>query len=382
MRKYKILFLLLIFPFLLSGCWDYDDIDKRSIVISIGVDKIYDKIQFATELAKLYARDGGDGKAAISDIHLDMAEGENFEKTRDEFEAKRPYGTFLGATRVVVFGENYAKEGIEPYLNRINETYDYRKTVLAVVCRGNPYEIFQTNIKNDISAGFLIEHIINSLFKTGNIMYTRVGDMISDLQFKDIGFAMPYFGVEDNSLECIGAAIMKDAKLIDVLYRKKDHDLFKGLIFLVGKPTIYTEETTIHKDDKNTISFISNLKNRKISIEMSDNKQVIINIDLNFDLKLQYQYYNEIINNDDIKNFEIDIARDIKSQVRKILNKSQKEYQCDIFDFARYAKAQNPNEYKNINWLKKYPNAKININVVTNIVNKNLKDINALSKGR
>lgn len=381
MRKYKILFLVLLFPILLSGCWDYDDIDKRSIVIATGVDKQDNKIQFSTELARLSAKDSGEGKATISDIHLDVAEGENLEKTREEFESKRPYGTFLGATRVVVFGENYAKEGIEPYLNRINETYDYRKTVLGVICRGNPYEMFQTDVKNDMSAGFLIEHIIDSLAKTGNIMYTRVGDMISDVEFKDIGFTMPYCGIEDNALECLGAAIMKNSKLIDVIYRNKDKELFKGLIYLTGETPIYTQETTTHKYDKNVISFLSNLKTRKINTEII-NSQVIININLKFNLELEYQYYNEIINNQDIKKFETVISKDIEEKIRGILDKSQKEYKCDIFDFARYAKAQNPNEYKKINWAKEYPKAKIHVNAVTNIINKNLKDIDVINKDR
>jgi spore germination protein KC len=47
-KKFKDIMFILFLALLLSGCWDYKDVDKRSILLSNGVDEINGKIQYTS----------------------------------------------------------------------------------------------------------------------------------------------------------------------------------------------------------------------------------------------------------------------------------------------------------------------------------------------
>ncbi|WP_392485976.1 Ger(x)C family spore germination protein [Haloimpatiens sp. FM7315] len=371
-KKIKIIIIIFIFSFTLCGCWDYQDIDKRSIVISLGVDRVKDQIEFSTEVAKLADKSG-----ESNEVYTDVSKGSNFEEARRDFNAKRPYSTFLGATRIVVFGQEYAKEGIEPYLNRINRIYDYRKTLLGVVSKDTPIKLFKKKAKNDLSIGFLLEHSINSLSGEGIAIYTDIGDMMSDISFGDIGYMLPYVGVEDDSVKYLGIAIMKDSKLIAVV----DKNDTAGILYLSGKNPKLMEVITDELGENNSISFKTRIRKKKINTYYENNK-VSINIDLELDAELQYLYYIMRITPSESEKLEKLVSNQVERQIFTIVKKTQEDYKCDIFGFAKYFKSQHFKEYKNINWQKEYPNIEINVDVKTKIVNKNLQDLNVKEKYR
>lgn len=374
-NKYLIIWILII-PVFLTGCWDYNDVSDRSLVVSVGVDLIGDKIELSNEVAKLSPKIGqSGGEAKISNVYTDLSYGENFEESRLDFDVRRPYKTFLGATRVVIFGSNYAKQGIDPYLNRINKIYDYRKTLLAVISREPVVEIFNVNVQNDISAGFLIENNINYLSKEGKALYTEIGQMLSNIAMGDVGYVVPYVGIEHGNLKYLGIAVMKESKLIGVI-DIKDTD---GLLYILSTKPKLVENIKSPKNKENRISFSTAVKHKSIKTDYKDGK-VNINIDLDLKAKLRYQYLNETITKKDVKNLEDMLSKKIKNDIVNIAKKTQKDYKCDIWGFAKYFRADNPKVYEEIDWMKEYPKANITVNVNTVIVNQNFTKYEAKSK--
>ncbi|MCY6484082.1 Ger(x)C family spore germination protein [Clostridium aestuarii] len=375
-RYHKLLIILILFSVFLTGCWDYLDIDKRSIVISIGVDKVKDNIEFSGEVAKLLPEMGERGGSPQgTNVYTDLSYGKTFEEARIDFNRRRPHPTFLGATRVVVFGSNLAQEGIEPYLNRINKTYDYRKTLLAVVSREPPNQIFATSIENDLSVGFLIENTVNFLAKNGSALYKTIGEMLSDIALNEVGYVLPYIGIDKRDIKYLGLAVMKDSKLVGTI-DIKDSD---GLLYLLAKNPLLTEVMTSPKNEENKISFKTSIKNRKIKTKYV-NKKIVINISLDLNARLRYQYFIEPISSGDIKQLETMISNKVKKDIENILERTQEDYECDILGFARYFRADNSTVYKQIKWSEEYPKAEINVSVNTKIINQNLSDPNAEKK--
>lgn len=374
-KKYNRIGIVLILSIclLLTGCWDYRDVDKRSIVIFVGVDRVKKNIEFSSELARIIPDAGGKGqKAQLTNVYKDISYGKNFEEARIDFNSRRPNPTFLGATRVVVFGQNFAKESIEPYLNRINKMYDYRKTLLAVVSREPPSELFKTKVENDISVGFLIENNINFLAKKGSALYTTIGRMLSDIALGEVGYVLPYVGVDKDQIKYLGLAVMKDSKLVDVI-NVKDTD---GLLYLLSENPRLMEDTPSPKNLENTFSFRTTIKNRKIKTRYIDKKPVI-DIYLELNGELQYQYFMEPISDAEINEVENMISEKVKNDIINIIKKSQEDYKCDIFDFAKYFRADNPKIYEEIKWSQEYLDADVNVVVKSKIINKNLSDPNA-----
>lgn len=374
-KNLKIITFLVIGMVALTGCWDYRDINKRSIVITVGVDRIGGEVEFATEVARLLGQSGAEAKAKEEDVYKDFSYGDNFELTRVDYDSRRPYPTFLSATRVVIFGNTYAREGIEPYINRINQTYDYRKNILTVVSREPAAELVKIPIEKDISVGFFIDNMMHFLDKKGTSLYPTVGEILSDIALGDVGYLLPYIGISQESIKYLGFAVMKDSKMIDTI-DVSDSD---GILYLLSDNPSFTEIIQLKRQKDNKYSFLVKIKDRKITTDYKNGKPVI-NIDLELKEHLQYLYYVEPISDSDMKLLENRISEVVKKYITEAVERSQKKNKCDIFGFARYFRADYPKIYKEMDWEEEYPKIDVNINVKSRIINTNLADPNAKHK--
>ncbi len=368
----KILCLLLCIPIILTtGCWDSKDINEKSIAIAIGVDYVDNLLEFSGEIVKLTSTKEGDGKSEASGVYSLNGSGKTFEEARFNYNSSIPFDSFLGATRVVILGENYAKQGIEAYLNRIDSLYDYRKTLLPAISREPVKELFNTKTDKDISVGFLVDNILNHLREDGQAICPNIGDLLSDIAFNSIGYVIPYVGKEFDEIKYLGLGVFKDSILIDIINIKDT----KPLIYVLANNPKIIELISDSMDDENNYSFRVTINKRNI-VTAYENDTVVININIDLDAELRYQYYINQITQDMIKNFEEELSLKISNDIFDMVKKAQKEFRCDIFKFGKKFKSQHYKLSKEMDWEDAFLTAKINVNVKTKIINKNLKSAN------
>lgn len=380
------LLLTIIWVILLASCWDYRDINKRSIVLSVGLDLVDDKIELSGEVAKLVTspKEGGN-KPQGTDIYKVLAYGNTFEEARMNYDSANPYPVFVSAIRVVVFGQDFAKMSIEPYINRIDKLPDYRKSLPIVISQVSPKKLFDKGTEKETSVGFVIEDILFHFKQRGEGLYTTLGDVVSSIEMENVGYLLPYIGIESDSIKYLGLAVMKNSKMIDVLYLKD----IGGIIYLLSPNPTLTELITFddeendeekdNKFSKNVYSIEAKVNRRKITTDYK-NEKVSINIDLNINATLRYQYYKKDISDELVRSLETKTSEKIKSQITKSILSSQRDYECDIFGFAHYFRGSHPKIYKQLNWPEAYANADININVNTKITSFNLINPNYKKK--
>lgn len=95
LNKTFIILLILSIPFTLTGCWDYLDIEQRNIIISVGIDKSYNKLEFSSEIASFVSSmSQRSDRAELGTIHTDISYADTFEEIRLNGDRKRPYPTF------------------------------------------------------------------------------------------------------------------------------------------------------------------------------------------------------------------------------------------------------------------------------------------------
>ncbi len=146
MKKLTKLFILFLIPLLLCSCWDYTDINKKAVVLSVGVDydTTTDNYIFSGEAANFSPPSAQQAvkrkKLIYLIIHHKVPLLKMLSYNNDN---SVPMPMFLGGTTVVIFGKSLAEKSIEPYLNRIDGIIDYRKTLLAVVSKESPEELFK-----------------------------------------------------------------------------------------------------------------------------------------------------------------------------------------------------------------------------------------------
>lgn len=369
-RQFKLVSILIISS-LLTGCWDYKDINERNITLTVGVDEVDDMKQFTCEIAKFSQVENKKMKGSKNkNDYTVVSIGRSFEEAKKKYDSKHPLQDFSGAIRVIVFGRNYAEKGIESYINRVNNLRELRKSLPIVISREAPEELLQREVVNDITVGYAIEDTIRQLYKNGKSIYKTAQEIQEDIQNKEIGYVIPYIGMENETIDFLGLAVMStDNKMIEVINR----DDCNGFLYLLPKKATSTKAIYKIGEGDTIYSVRTILQKRKIKTSYVD-KRINIDIDLKLSYHLQYQYYTKTLNESIVKELEDEINKEVKKEVLYAINRSQKELKVDIFNFSRYFKADNPKAYKEINWKEEYPNANINVNVKTKI-----KDINLMN---
>ncbi len=371
--RYKCIAFIFLLPLLLTGCWDYKDVNKRDIIISIGVDDKNGNVEFTGESAKLMATSSQQkGMSQTMSAYAYRSLGKHFEESRADYDTKFPGPYFAGATRCVVFSRKYAKKGIESYINRLSNIVGFRNSVLVTISKQRPKNLFSKKVENDICIGYAIEDTIRYLDANGEALYKTVQEINSDINFKSIGYFLPYVTVDNNTIKYLGLAAMKNSKLVGIVKSKNS----TGFLFILSKKPTIIGAIADARHKKNLFSAKTTLEKRSIKTSYLG-ENIHIYIDLKLKSQIQYSYNIEPLSEQDIKKTEITIASKIKEDILSAANLSKNKFKSDVFGFGRYFNADNPQIYKKIDWNKKYPKAVFHINVGTTIVNTNLLDFNA-----
>lgn len=369
----KIISAILFLPLILTGCWNYKDINVRSINLCIGVDDKDGEIEYGGEFAKLNTNEIEKGQAELTDVYNFKSSGDSFEVTRMTYDNRTTGLDFSGALRAVVFTKKYAQNiGIESYMNRLNYVNQFRNSVLVTISDESLETLFNNPVENDISVGYSIENTISNLSDGGFTLYRSAQHIISDIRFENIGYLVPYITRANGTIKYLGFAVMKDSKMIGVIPAKESD----GVLFLLSeKPN-----TTIlipHPQDKNNLVNVKVFLNKRNINTSYENNHVTIDVNLSLISEILYEYKMNPISDEDIKMLQDYISSTIKNEITSAVTNSKKEFKCDIFEFARHFKASNYTYYKKIDWSKEYENADVNVNVKTIIKHSNVLDPNA-----
>lgn len=371
-KDYHKLIVIILMCSLLAGCWNYNDVNKRSIVLSVGIDEVKGKVELTGEIAKILVTGG---RAELTDVYEYQSVGKDFEEARVRRDAKITSEAFSGAARSLVFGRSYAETvGMESYINRRYYIPEFKGSIVVAVSKEPTRELFSGKIENDICIGYAIEDTIKTLSKNGEALNKTMQDIKADIEFKDIGYFVPYITKADNTVEYLGLAAMRDSKLIGTIKREDSI----GILFVLSKNPVAIIPIPHPIDKENLISTKNSLKERKISTDFKDNK-INFHIDLKLNTQIQYLYEMKPINKNEMEKLETTISQKIEEEIIKALELSKTQYKCDVFGFARYFQGNYPEVYKQMKWEEEYPNINFNVNVKTTITNTNLMDLNAKS---
>ncbi|MPM68252.1 hypothetical protein SDC9_115183 [bioreactor metagenome] len=223
----------------------------------------------------------------------------------------------------------------------------------------------ELSTKQNTSIGFFVENNIQSLFKDTHVDIS-IANVISESRIKDLGLLLPTIDIIEGKPQYIGLSVIKDFKLVDII----DINDSTGVLFLMSpnNPLILTLPDPKHPTNVLTIS--TRVKNRKIKTSW-ENGKAIINVSLSTNASLSFQYELQGKSPEDIKQLEAVLSKHIKKMITESVSKSQNNYKVDIFEFVKYFKAQNPIQYRQIEWGKVYPEAEVNVDVKVNITDKN-----------
>ena len=252
----KKIILLISFILILSGCYDYKELNDMSIVSGIGIDFINDEYIVSLEITK----SSKDGSSTEIESNVVTGSDSNISNAFNKAMNMTDKEVYLEHVELLIISTELAEYGI-------SDVFDYivRNTTINsnyfVVIGDNPKELLSTTMENKSMSQVIVD----------TVSYTQGDTSIDDLDIMASKFitnkediALPYVSLDDNSINYSDIVYFNGDKMVGKINNK-----MYSFLVLDTKDILFTR-------NNNTIKIC----NKKISMEVKDN---IIEVNIKVD---------------------------------------------------------------------------------------------------
>ncbi|MXQ55982.1 Ger(x)C family spore germination protein [Shimazuella alba] len=383
-NKQIILLFLCLFIFLISGCWDSNELQKLCIVAGMAIDKGNDntknRFRITVQIANppQVAGDSQGGKMQASRVTNFTETGSTISETLRKISNKAPGELLFPHLQVMVIGEDLAKEGIADIFDVIERDSQFRVLFPILISKGphSAKDILEvTTTLEAIPSAKIVEALRTSERYWGAYKATRVDEVIKGLKegsFPISGIQMKGDLKAGNSIKNVekispntiiqlkGTAIFKDRKLKKWL----DLNTARGVTWVMDemKSTVINLDCGMKKD---AIAANVNRSKTTTDVKIKNNKPVIY---------LTVHAEGEILENNcslDLgKSINLDqldekLEEEIKIELLQAIKTAQKE-KSDLFRFGEKINTTDKKLWKKIEtaWENDiFPKTEIHVNV-------------------
>lgn len=352
-KRLKIRYLIaLISIFLLSGCWNYRELNHMAIAGSFGIDYDEENKEYKVSVQIFKAKkSGSDTSGSSSDqspVVFYQETGKTIHEALRNVVKEGPKKLYIGHLDLIVFGEGLAKNHFFESLDFLFRDVESRKDFNIVLVKGGKAEDvlkILTPLETNPSASMMQTLVSNSTYK-GSTPAVSFDEALSYMYNDGVELALPTVEVigntkdsdETDSIAKINPktalvfnsiAVFKNNKLIGYL----DEEESIGFSIITGK--IGSSVISFPCDsDNNYASFeiISMKSGAKVSREGDKIKS-----DISIETKASLSEINcsiDLTNEAEYKKVEKMANKEVEKIVENALTKIMKDYQSDIFGFG------------------------------------------------
>lgn len=393
MRAKVLLLLNAVLLMLLTGCWSRVEVNDVSIITASGIDKTEDgKIRLTLQIIvpKLLGQSGGTGGGGGGGKNATVVVSEKGETALDAYrrlQEKLPRKLFYSHSRVIIIGENAARDGVSPILDFFSRYRESRLRNYILFTKGEAADILNLQPKwEGISAEEIREEekqrvVMSTYLKDFYDMLLTEGVEPIAAQVEPRGMETGGKGLSGNEKEkrpaIVGAAVFHKDKLIGWMSDKET----RGVQWLRKEFNDAVITVDIPKDKGGGKISVRVLKGEtKIKPVINGSK-----VKMKASIRTEHELYDsssklDLTKPEVIQYIEKKVADDIKGRIQLVVDLSQKQFRSDIFGFGRAVYRDHPKEWKKQfrkRWDQEFPKVKVDITshakvVRTGLTNKSL----------
>ena len=379
MKKY---IFLTIFLFLISGCYDYKELNDYSIVTGIAIDKSNDNNYEVSVLISNSSKSSTETDSKESNVVVYSGKGTSLYSAFKDIGLISPKEIYIGSFSVLIISEDVAKDGINNVIDLFLRYPSSKKSFYVVISKEDAKDVLK--IMTPL-ANFPSQNISNNLASS-----TSLQGIIGKVTFNELLEILMQDGIEPtiNTIEIIGneekgakqsnlettkpktyiklsnLAIFKNNKLVTIANKNESI----GINFING----YAKETYLKLKYNNGYVIIDTTKiNTKIKVDLINNGP---KVKIKIESEAKIIECNGNINLEDHKTIE-KLQKLSNKKIKKIINEGinlAKNNNSDVFGFGLKFYQKYPIYFKNNinNWDNIFKNLDIDINVKIILKNK------------
>jgi Ger(x)C family germination protein len=211
----------LIFIAFLTGCLeDSKEIDQRTIVLGMGIDKIEeDEIQLSLQMPVVVRPMEGEGEIDHSEFVTVTASAPSLWEALTDLEAQTPTVLFFGHLKTVIIGERLAKGGIDEVIDFIDRRSPIDNQVHLLIA-SDVDAILNSESQLVFLPSLYIERFFEAEQKLSRTDIVRLFEYRRDTNMVSKSATIPLI-YSENNLTIQNFAVFKDDKMVDILYGKE-----------------------------------------------------------------------------------------------------------------------------------------------------------------
>jgi spore germination protein KC len=340
----KLLLLMLICSLVLStGCWNRVEIEDRSFVKGVAVDKakVEEKIQITAQLAKIQAIrvgiQGGGGGGEKAFWTISSTGWTVFDAVRN-FVNQASRKLFWSFNEVIIFGEELAKEGVGPAVDFFLRGHEARRRAWILVAKGSPgTDILVLKYPLEPVSAVAISDLIEASGAVSTSIKVDLNKFAQGLASQSgatlagrIELMAGEKEDEPQGLRLTGAAVFKKDKLIGWLDRKET----RGVLWAKGEVKSGIIVAQAPDDEAKTMGLEIIRANGKIVPQLTGGQLVIV-IEVNLESHLGDQLSGKNLTEtallDRLAKAQTTV---VENEIKAALAKAQQELKADFFGFG------------------------------------------------
>ena len=376
---------------MLTGCWNYQELESRYVVSGIAVDrgKQGHRYLLTFEVLDLSgAGNGGAGDGAGGQMKgkLIRSEGDTIADAVDEASKISDKELYYSDCKVIVFSRQIAEDGLTPVLDWLNRDPKPRFTVQAFVSgEKTAGELFQPGgatggggqqasqqSGSQQQGGVISMEIANSMEAIstgGRSIQMHIYDVDNVLLGEGRELALPLLkksGKQNNPVEVHGTAVFRGDRYVGVIDDELSQDYLLAMSSVENSVMVVGESPA----DRN-LSLLVRKTSVSVDPEVSGGKismKIKVKMQCSFDEENSQQNYLLDLGVNKIEDFA---DASVKAHIGRVVKQVQTQFASDIFGFGRRIYQEKPNEWKKLkaSWPQKFRSLSVDVEPDVTIIN-------------
>ena len=340
-RKASILLSLLLLPLLLTGCFDYHDINKVTFPTSIifDVDDLGQEIVYL-DCIKPYrsTNDSSDKGRRI----IYKGEGKTALEALNDINRASSFKLDYSQTRAYIFTEKASRKGIKKFLDLINNNSEFSMKPSAFVYYGDVNDLLKTVSTDEEYLGLFLNDLVGKAKYNSKAVRSNINYYLSNILMGSNTALLTSISLKENAIdkkiEIQGSSIFKDNVLVERI------DAENSLIYniMMGNAKSGTLEITNPQSKENFVTLRILDSSVRDKLEFQDGKYKLIK-DVNVEVSVSEIQGKMIVDADALDYIKVNEEAYISGYAEYLFNK-YKEENLDIFDIYRLSEMYYPNE--------------------------------------
>lgn len=209
---------------LLTGCWDRREIEERTSTLMTGVDLCTEQEDCFLVSTRQFAIPGriplgAGGRGPINSVYVLQSPGKNAPDSMRTAQAEAHRDISFAHQRLLVWGEAFARRGLQNYLDYLWRIPEVRRLMWVGVVEGHAGEMVHARPELEAVPALYFNDLVDEAVKTGRLPAAiTLGDFMIKLSGEGEEPFAPLFRMTDQDhAEIAGLAVFRDARLVGKL---------------------------------------------------------------------------------------------------------------------------------------------------------------------